>query len=327
MVAPRPRGRPLSGDPSGPSSQGRDAAPARLRLLGASPYVHLGLVALFWAGNIIFARAVHEQIAPLTLSFWRWGVSSLIIVPLAAPRLWVARRVILLEWKFFCVMGLMGIALFHSLLYVALNLTFAMNVSIISSVTPIGIVLISWVWIGERLSPRQALGVVVSLVGVLAIITRGHLGALLALQLNAGDLWALATVPMWGVYTVLLRRHQTGLDAWTTLAVIIAVGTVMLLPLFVRDIVVGAATVYNAATVGTILFVSVFGSVISYWLWNRSVALIGANKAGLFLHLIPVFVAVLAISFLSERAMLYHGVGIAMIFTGIFLVTARQAKA
>ena len=298
--------------------------PSPLRRLLASPYAHLTLVALCWAGNILLARAVREQITPVSLNFWRWGVSALVLVPLQAPRLWSARAIILRDWKVFVVLGTMGVALFHSLLYVALSMTLAMNVSIISSMTPIMIVLIAWGWIGERISLRQGVGVVLSLAGVLAIVVRGDPAALLHLRINPGDLVALATVPMWGTYTVLLRRYHSPLPGATMLAAIILVGTLLLLPFFVYDVLAGAPTAYTFATVGTILYVSVLGSVLSYWLWNRSVAIVGANRAGLFLHLIPVFTAVMAIAFLGEQPHLYHGLGLLTIFSGIYFVTVRR---
>lgn len=299
----------------------------RPRRLLESPYAHLTLVALIWAGNILLARAVHEQITPVSLNFWRWGVSSLVFVPLLAPQLWAARRIILRDWKVFVVLGTMGVALFHSLLYVALSMTLAMNVSIISSMTPIVIVLIAWAWIGERLSPRQGLGVLISLIGVLAIISRGDPSVLLHLRMNPGDLVALVTVPMWGTYTVLLRRYKSELPGATMLAAIILVGTLLLLPVFIYDELAGARSSYNAATLGTILYVSLLGSVLAYWLWNRAVAIVGANRAGLFLHLIPVFTAVMAVAFLGEQPHLYHALGIALIFGGIYFVTGRWATA
>ena len=298
-----------------------------LRRLLAAPYFHLTIVSLCWAGNILLARAVHEQITPVSLNFWRWGVSTLVLLPLLGPRVWRARRIILRDWKVFVALGVLGIALFHSLLYLALSMTLAMNVSIISSVTPIAIVLIAWGWIGERLTLRQGLGVVLSLAGVMAIITSGDPAALLHLRINPGDLVALTTVPMWGAYTVLLRRYKSELPPATMLAAIILVGTLLLFPAFVHDVLAGAPSSYNFATVGTILYVSLLGSVLSYWLWNRSVASVGANRAGLFLHLIPVFTAVMAIGFLGEQPHVYHGLGIAMIFGGIYFVTVRRAKA
>jgi drug/metabolite transporter (DMT)-like permease len=299
---------------------------ATLFALPRSPYVLLAFSSACWAGNILVGRAVHLQMSAITLAFWRWSIAALIILVMTLPAIVAWRRELLRQWRYLALMGLLGVALFHWMYYIALHHTQALNAAIISSVTPAAIVLTSWLMTRETITWRQSAGVLISILGVLIIITKGDPRALLHLRLNVGDLWALATVPCWGFYTVLLRRHRSVAPPMAELAVMITVGALLLTPFYAWELATVGLFQVNPATLGTVVYISLFGSVLAYLSWNSGVAQVGPNKAGLFLHLIPVFTTVLAIAFLGERLYVHHGLGALLIIGGIYLVTANTLR-
>lgn len=299
---------------------------AALIALPRSPYVLLAFSSACWAGNILVGRAVHLQMSAISLAFWRWSIAALIILAMTLPAIVRWRRELLRRSRYLSLMGLLGVALFHWMYYIALHHTQALNAAIISSVTPAAIVLISWLMTRETISWRQFAGVLISILGVLIIITKGDPRALPQLRLNVGDLWALATVPCWGFYTVLLRRHRGVAPPMAELAVMISVGALLLTPFYAWELATAGLFQVNPATLGTVVYISLFGSVLAYLSWNSGVAQVGPNKAGLFLHLIPVFTTVLAIAFLGERLYMHHGLGALLIIGGIYLVTANALR-
>jgi len=292
-----------------------------------SPYLLMVLAMLCWAGNWLLARALRADITPIGLNFWRWSTALVLLAPFALPRLRAARPVLRRHWRLLVLLGLLGVALFQQIVYLALQYTTAINAAIFNSTSPMVIIGISWLLFRDRISARQALGIGLSLVGVLAIVTRGQAAVLLQLHFNPGDLWALASVPIWALYTVLLKRRPAELDGLVFLATIAAVGVVAMSPIYAWDVLRGGHMAFTPATLGVILYTAVFASVLAFVFWNHAVPAVGPNKAGLFLHLHPAFTTVLAMLFLGETLHAYHAVGIVLIVLGIYLTTAATAPA
>ena len=194
---------------------------------------------------------------------------------------------------------------------------------LLNSVTPVLILAVSYVFLGERAQPRQLSGVFISLAGMLVIVARGQVQTLLDLSVNRGDLWVLSAVAAWAVYTVCLRWRPTGLSSFAFTGTVIAIGVIAIAPLFAWDYAQGARTQWNVASVAAVLYFGVFPSVLAYFFWNRSVKEVGANRAGFFMHLVPVFGIALSVIFLHESLALFHAVGMALIFTGIYLASKR----
>ncbi len=297
-----------------------------MRRLNA-PYLLMTLAMLFWAVNWLLGRALRADVTPIGLNFWRWSIALLLLTPFAAPRLRRNWPLVRRHWLLLLALGFIGVTLFHQFVYLALQYTTAVNAALFNSTSPIFIVCISWLLFRDTISWRQALGIALSLGGVLAIVTRGELGVLLQLHFNPGDLWALLSVPIWGLYTVLLKRRPAELDALVFLAAISVVGVVLMLPLYGWDVARGGHMRFTPATVGAVVYMAVFASLLAYVFWNSAVPRVGANKAGLFLHLHPVFTTLLAIAFLGERLHRYHGAAIALIVGGIYLTTAAPDPA
>jgi drug/metabolite transporter (DMT)-like permease len=292
------------------------------RIESASPYLLLVLTTLFWAGNFVVGRALHGSIPPIALAFWRWTGALLIVLPLAYPRLRTQWLLLRRSWKKLFLCGLLGVGCFNTFIYIALQTTSATNALLINSTIPVLIIFLSWIFCGTLLTRRQALGVLVSLAGVITIVCRADLNMLLSLRVNSGDLWVLVAVVCWSVYTLLLRKRPAGLHPLSFLTAIIVAGLLGLAPFYAWELSQGFRMTLTPLTFAGLCYVSLFASVLAFIMWNHSVDRIGANRAGLFLHLMPVFGTILSIIFLGEAFHLFHAAGIGLIFSGIYLTTA-----
>lgn len=289
-----------------------------------SPYLLLVLTTLFWSGNWVVGRGMQPQMPPIAMSFWRWTAALIILLPFVWKPVIAQRKLIRKSWRVLLLLGILGVASFNTLAYLGLKTTTATNGLLLNSVIPVLIIAISWIFLGQRLSLRQGVGVALSLGGVLTIIAHGDLPALARLHFNSGDLWVLAAVACWAVYTVCLRWRPRELGSFTFLGATVIIGVAAVAPLYLWEFSTGARFEINLSTAATIGYFGLFPSVLAYLFWNRAVAEVGANMAGLFVHLMPVFGTILSMLFLGESLHLFHGVGIVLIFSGIFLTTLRR---
>lgn len=290
------------------------------------PYLLLILTTLFWSGNFVLSRGMHADIPPLGLSFWRWSVALAILLLFGFRYLWKQRSLLRRHLGFIALQGLLGVAGFNTLIYMAMQSTTAINAVLVNSCIPVLIALFSWLLYRESMSPRQCLGVLISLGGVLLIITRGELAQLLAVTFNRGDLLVLAAAFLWALYSANLRRYPKGLHPVAYQSGIVVIGLVVILPFYLMEMMGGKSMALTVSTVVTILYVALFASILAFIFWNRAVRIIGANRAGVFIHLMPVFSTILAVIFLGETIQPYHLKGIIMIFSGILLTTLLVKK-
>jgi len=288
----------------------------------ASPYLLLVLSSLFWAGNFVLGRAVKASVPPVGLAFWRWAIALAILLPFAAPHLRAQWPLLRRHWRLLTVYGILGVTCFNTFIYIGLHYTTAINALLVNSVIPVLIIVLSRFLAHTPVTRRQAAGILLSLTGVVTIICRADAGLLLSLQINRGDLWVLMAVVSWSFYTFLLRKRPAGLDPMSFLSAIMIIGLVVLAPFYAGEIFQGGRVVTDAATCGSILYLAIFPSILAFIFWNHAVGEVGPNKAGLFLHLMPVFGAVLSSVFLGESLHLFHLAGMGLIFSGIYLVTA-----
>lgn len=287
-------------------------------------YLLLCVSALAWAGNFIVGRYIHDQVTPITLSYGRWGLALLILLPFTLRSVLRQLPLVRAHLKQFALLGLTGMTLFHSFVYAALESTGAINAALILSLTPVIIVLFSWILDRERITPLQTLGIGLSLVGAGVLITRGDPSVVRALAFNRGDLWMLIAIPNWALYSVLLRRRPATVEPMVLLSVTIAAGLVFLTPALIFELARGPDFHFSEKTVASMVYVALFASVIAYICWNRGVSVVGANRAGLFMHLVPGFSALLAIALLGESLHAHHGLGIGLIIAGIYFTTSRD---
>lgn len=298
-----------------------ESRPFPLRFLKSPPLL-LTLAMLCWAGNWVVGRAIHEQVPPFTLNFWRWAGSLLLILPVS----WLSLReqwpLMLRHWRWVLPMGAIASAIFQSMVYLGLQSTTALNGALIIALVPVVVVIIAALILGDRIGSRQGLGILVSLAGAVVVIVRGELSVLRTLSFNPGDLWILAAVPIWGLYTVLLKRWPAGLHRMSFLAAMALIGTVLQFPLYAWEWATGRHMLVTPESIAAIAYTALFASFLAFVFYNRAMERTTPAVAGLFHHLHPAFTATLGIAFLGERMGWYHALGVACIVLGLYLTTA-----
>jgi drug/metabolite transporter (DMT)-like permease len=301
--------------------------PSRPWTFHASPYLLLTLTVLFWSVNWVIGRAIAGHVSPLAFTFIRWVGAVAAMLPFAWPqvrRQWPAIR---RHWKLIVWLGFWGTGLHNVFAYAGLQFTTATNGVILNSSVPVMIIVVGWLVYRDTITRLQALGVAISLAGVLAILTRGELAVLASFSLNKGDLIVLVGMVFWAAYTVFLRMKPAELGGLAMLACCSVVGIFLLLPLFIVEMAFfGGHVEIRPATLAAMAYVAIFPSFVGYVFWNRAVAEVGSNVAGIFMHLMPVFGSILAWLFLGERIRAFHVAGIALILGGITL-TSRGRRA
>ncbi|KAA0580538.1 DMT family transporter [Azospirillum sp. B21] len=298
-------------------------APVKGSRLADQAWLLMMLPPLFWAGNAVLGRAVAGAVPPIGLAFWRWCLGVLIVLPFAWPHLRHDITPVLARWKSVLLLGTLGIGIYNTFQYIALNTTTALNCVMLQSSMPVMIVLMSLVLFRDRIGAMQGLGIAVSLVGAMTLISHGDPATLLGLELNAGDVWMLAAVVIYAAYTTLLRRRPA-IHGLSFVVVTFAIGAVELLPFYIWESLSGHPVQASGITLLAVGYTVLFPSIAAYLCFNRAVELLGPNTAGLAIHLVPVFGSLLAILFLGEQPHLYHGIGIALIAAGIVLATRRR---
>ena len=290
-----------------------------------SPYLLLSLTSLFWAANWVVGRAMRDEMPPVAMGFWRWTIALLILLPFAAPELRRKRDVVRANWLTLTLLGVLGAIAFNTLIYVGLQYTAATNGVLFNSISPVLIILLSWVISRERISKLQACGVVLSLCGVLVILLHGDLTALSSIEFNKGDIIFTVALAIFGLYSVLsLKRPQ--IHGLSFVGFTFGCGAVCLVPLWIWELFTRPAMQLNAANLLSLFYVAVFPSTLAYLCFNRGVQLIGANRAAPFFHVVPVFGTVMSIAFLGEHPQAFQFIGFALVLTGVF-VASRKASA
>lgn len=294
------------------------------RAQAASPFLLLTLAPFLWACNWIVGRGLHEEIPPLAMTFYRWAFALAFMLPFALPHVRRQWPLIRKHWRVLLLLGLLGVGSHNALAYIGLNFTTATNGVILNSFIPMMIIALSWIFLRKRLSGIQLAGVLVSLTGVLTILSQGSLERLAEFRLNVGDILVILSMLLWSLYTICLRWRPPGLHMLAFLFVIACVGDAAVLPFYLAESALGRSPQWTWEAVLALASVGLFSSFLAYIFWNRGVEEVGANVAGLFVHLMPVFGTMLAWLFLAERLQLFHVAGIVLILTGIY-VTSRAA--
>lgn len=290
------------------------------------PYLLLTLSALFWSGNFVLSRGMHAEIPPVSLAFWRWAIALLIIAPFGLRRVYEQRELLKKHGRFMFFQGLLGVTGFNTLIYIAMQSTTAINAVLVNSCIPVIIVIISWLIYKERLSIKQSVGVLISLSGVLLIIAKGDVAALQQFSFNQGDLLVLAAAVVWAFYSANLRNYPEGLHPIAYQTGIMMMGLIFLIPCYLFELQTGKHMLLNISTILTVGYVALFASVLAFICWTRAIREVGANRAGPFIHLMPVFSTILAIIFLDESLLAYHVKGMILVFSGIFITTFTFRK-
>jgi drug/metabolite transporter (DMT)-like permease len=293
------------------------------RRLYDNAYLLLSFMALCWAGNQVLGRAVAGHIPPIAYSFLRWSLATVIVLPFGLAYVRRDWPVIRTHWRYLTFVGAIGGGLFNTLQYIALNYTTALNSVVLNSTGPIFIALASFLIYHERLTVRQAGGTAVSMAGVWGIISKGDFDILHALTFNSGDLLLLTGMATNGIYTALLR-DRPAIHWLSFLFVLFLVSALVVLPFWMWEFASGARMEVTPFTLAAIGYIAIFPSVVAYICLTRGVELIGANRSGIFLHMIPLFGALLAIGLLGEPLQVFHVTGFVLILCGVALASRKN---
>ena len=286
--------------------------------------IALALVAvLCWSGNWVVGRSVRAEVPPMGLNFWRWSVAVLLLTPFALPGLireWAALRA---GWKPLVGLGVLGATMFQSMVYLGLQTTEAINALLLNATGPIFTIVIARIILRDRVTTRQVLGIAISFLGVAWLVLRGDLQMVQTLGFAVGDIWIVAAMFVWGLYSVLLRYKPQASDL-TIVYAIGVIGAAFMAPLWIWELAQGIQMQMNRPTGLSVAYVAVFASIIAFLSFNASVAVIGPTKAVTFLHFMPVFGSIMAIVFLGERLAFYHLTGFPVVMLGVLLATTSK---
>jgi drug/metabolite transporter (DMT)-like permease len=300
------------------------SAPSR-RWIANQPYLLLSITAACWAGNAVVGKLAAGHIAPVTLSFLRWSLAFLIILPFAWTHLvrdWAAIRS---KLGLMILLSATGIGAFNTMQYWALEHTQAINTLLLQPTAPLFVATWSLVLVGVRLTLAQAAGIVLSLVGVLVIMLHGDLTTLKDVDFNRGDLIFVLALFIFGLYSVLMARRPA-MHSLSFVGFTFGCGAACMIPLFIREVATQPFMTIDVPNLLTLVYVALFPSTIAYLCFNRGVQMIGPNRAAPFFHLVPVFGTVMSIVFLGERPQLFHFIGFALVLTGVFVASRRPVK-
>lgn len=276
---------------------------------------------VIWSGNFIVARSLNQSIEPATLSMLRWATAFLGLLPFACRAAWAEREAIRRSMPAMIPMAILGVTTFNTILYQAARTTSALNLSLIATSTPVFIILLARIFLGEKLSARKAAGLAAALGGVLLLITGGDPSRLSGLEFSVGDMLMSLAAVIFAAYSILVRRFKGGLSQPAFLLTLFGTGLVFLLPWAGWECLTSGTPEITPGAAGAILYVGLGASLASYAMWNMAVASIGPALAGLIYYSLPLFSGFTAYVFLGEPMGIIHLVSAGCILGGIMLAT------
>jgi drug/metabolite transporter (DMT)-like permease len=292
----------------------------------SNPYLLLSITALCWAGNFIVGRAIYQEVPPVALATIRWVGAFLVILPFAYKHLVRDWATIKKHWLIMITLGGIGIGSFNTLVYTGVNYTTAINGVIMNSSSPVFMAIMAFLLFKERISRFQTSGILLSIAGVLIVVSRGDIASLGNLSLNIGDLYILAAFVIWAFYTVMLRLRPD-IHNLSLLAMSFLLAAIANMPFMLLEMWAGRNVQLSPQSISGLIYVIIFPSLIAYLFYNRGIELIGANRGGAFLHVVPLFGALMAVFFLGERLEPFHIMGFVAIITGVVMTTRKPSSA
>ena len=291
-------------------------------------YLYLFLTVTFWAGNFIVGKyASYYDVPPFSLNFYRWFFAWLILAPFTIPEILKKKEYILKNYKIFLVLGVTSITIFNSIVYYSLNFTQVISGVLMISTIPVMIMLFSSILKIEKTNIFQIIGVIFSFAGVIMIITKADIQILKNLDFNKGDITMVVAMFSWALYSTLLKRQKYEISQISLLQVVITFGLLFLIPIYFIEYQIGSRIILEKPFILILSYVVLFPGLASFLLWIKGISLIGANRSGVFLHLMPILSAIMAMIFFSEKFMFYHMLGACFIITGILLSNKKLKNA
>jgi len=291
-------------------------------------YLILILTTIFWSGNFIVGKAASMyQIPPFSLNFYRWFFAGLILLPFTYKELIKKKKYIINNLGFFIVLGITSITIFNSIVYYSLYYTQVISGILMISTIPVWIIFISSILKIEKTNIFQIIGVILSLTGVIFIITKADLNLIKNLDFNKGDLSMVIAMFSWAIYSALLKSKKYEISQVSLLEVVIICGLFFLIPIYFIEMNMGNLIILGKPFYLILAYVVIFPGLASFFFWIKGISIIGANRAGIFLHLMPIMGAIMAMLIFEERFMFYHILGAIFIIAGITLSNKKKSNA
>ena len=290
-------------------------------------YLLLILTTIFWSGNFIVGKAASAyQIPPFSLNFYRWLFAGLILLPFTFKEILNKKHHIINNLGLYVVLGITSITIFNSTVYYSLYHTQVINSILLISTIPVWIIFFSFLLKIEKTNIYQILGVISSLIGVMIIITKFDIKIFLKLQFNKGDISMVIAMLSWAIYSSLLKKKKYELSQLSLLQIIIFTGLIFLTPIYILELNYGYKIIMETPFILTLIYVVIFPGLLAFIFWIKGISIIGANRAGVFLHLMPIFGSTLAIIIFNEKFMYYHIFGAIFIILGLVLSNKKIYK-
>ena len=291
-------------------------------------YIMLILATLFWAGNFTIGKfAFTENIPPYSLAFFRWILVWIILLPFTYKKFPKIKREVNGNLSLFFILGFTSVGIFSAFTYNALNHTQVIHASLFNTAIPVSIILVCFLLKIEKTNIFQISGLIISVLGILAIITRLDLDILLTLNFNKGDIYMLIAIISWGIYSAFFKKKTINISLLSLVQVVCTFGLIILLPAFLFELAQGKTIEVNSNLFYILLYIAIFPSIGSYYCWAGAVSIIGANRAGIFLSLIPLFSTIFAMIFFNEKFLFFHFIGSVLIILGLFLSNKKVTNA
>ena len=292
----------------------------------AIAYTLLVAATFVWSANFIVGKfATLFQVPPLSLNFYRWTIVWILLLPFTYKEIFSKIDEVKKNIGLFIILGITGVSIFNSVVYFALNYTQVINALLMISVIPVTVIFLSSIIKVEKFNFLQLLGLIVSLVGVVTIITNADINKILSLSFNKGDIWMLVAVFSWALYSTLLKKRNLPFTQLSLLQIFVTIGLFFLFPQFVGEQMAGKEITYNKAFFLILTFGVFFPSMFAFYAWQKAIEVIGPNRSSIFLHLMPLFGAIMAILIFKEKFELYHFIGAAFIISGIYLSNQKKS--
>ena len=285
-----------------------------------SAYLFLVLATFCWSGNFIVGKfATVYEIPPLTLKLFRWISVWFILIPFTYKEIFENLPYIKKNWLVISFMGVITISTFNSVVYFALNYTQVINAVLMLSAIPAATIVLSSLMKIEETNIFQLLGLILSIIGIGSIISNGDIQKIISLDFNKGDMWMLVCVITWSLYSTLLKKNNFKFSQFTLIQLMVSVGILFLIPQFFYEKSIGLELNLDKNFFLILIYVAIFPAIAAYYFWQKGIEIIGPNRASMFIQLMPLFSAVMAIIIFKEKFELYHFVGAIFILSGIYL--------
>jgi len=291
-------------------------------------YIFLFLTVTFWAGNFVVGKfASIYEVPPFSLNFYRWLFAWLILAPFTLPEIIKKKDYIINNYKLFIILGVTSITIFNSIVYYSLNFTQVISGVLMISTIPVMIMFFSSIFKIEKTNIFQIIGVILSFLGVIIIITKANFEILKNLNFNKGDITMVIAMFSWALYSTLLKRQTYEISQLSLLQVVMSFGLVFLIPIYFIEYQLGFRITLDKPFYLILSYVVLLPGLASFILWIKGISMIGANRSGVFLHLMPILSAIMAMIIFNEKFMFYHMLGACFIITGILLSNKKVRNA